>query len=82
MATLFLFSSKKPNWKFASSITKDNNSCGCRADILVLFLTQDPNLLRSYVVRTEGTPLLGLLVIFCKPLDCFFSWEAVVSVIL
>ncbi|CAF2373765.1 unnamed protein product [Brassica napus] len=32
------------------------------ADILVLFLTQDPNLLRSYVVRTEGTPLLGLLV--------------------
>ncbi|KAF3599273.1 hypothetical protein F2Q69_00039072 [Brassica cretica] len=33
-----------------------------RADILVLFLTQDPNLLRSYVVRTEGTPLLGLLV--------------------
>ncbi|KAJ0244385.1 Binding protein [Hirschfeldia incana] len=32
------------------------------ADILILFLTQDPNLLRSYVVRTEGTPLLGLLV--------------------
>ncbi|CAN6922025.1 unnamed protein product [Brassica oleracea] len=32
------------------------------ADILALFLTQDPNLLRSYVVRTEGTPLLGLLV--------------------
>ncbi|CAH8356619.1 unnamed protein product [Eruca vesicaria subsp. sativa] len=32
------------------------------ADILMLFLTQDPNLLRSYVVRTEGTPLLGLLV--------------------
>ncbi|ESQ49366.1 hypothetical protein EUTSA_v10020042mg [Eutrema salsugineum] len=31
-------------------------------DILILFLTQDPNLLRSYVVRTEGTPLLGLLV--------------------
>ncbi|KAG2273465.1 hypothetical protein Bca4012_040300 [Brassica carinata] len=32
------------------------------ADILILFLTQDPNLLRSYIVRTEGTPLLGLLV--------------------
>ncbi|XP_018440939.1 uncharacterized protein LOC108813016 isoform X3 [Raphanus sativus] len=32
------------------------------ADILILFLTQDPNLLRSYVVRTEGNPLLGLLV--------------------
>jgi protein phosphatase-4 regulatory subunit 3 len=31
-------------------------------DILILFLTQDPNLLRSYVVRTEGNPLLGLLV--------------------
>ncbi|XP_013585690.1 PREDICTED: serine/threonine-protein phosphatase 4 regulatory subunit 3-like isoform X1 [Brassica oleracea var. oleracea] len=32
------------------------------ADILMLFLAQDPNLLRSYVVRTEGTPLLGLLL--------------------
>ncbi|CAN8269587.1 unnamed protein product [Cochlearia groenlandica] len=31
-------------------------------DILILFLTQDPNLLRSYIVRTEGSPLLGLLV--------------------
>lgn len=31
-------------------------------DILILFLNQDPNLLRSYVVRPEGTPLLGLLV--------------------
>ncbi|CAN7010092.1 unnamed protein product [Brassica rapa subsp. trilocularis] len=31
-------------------------------DILILFLNQDPSLLRSYVVRTEGTPLLGLLV--------------------
>ncbi|CAH8343733.1 unnamed protein product [Eruca vesicaria subsp. sativa] len=30
-------------------------------DILILFLNQDPSLLRSYV-RTEGTPLLGLLV--------------------
>ncbi|TYK02946.1 serine/threonine-protein phosphatase 4 regulatory subunit 3A isoform X1 [Cucumis melo var. makuwa] len=31
-------------------------------DILILFLNQDPNLLRSYVVRKEGIPLLGLLV--------------------
>ncbi|GAB4850809.1 hypothetical protein Ancab_030109 [Ancistrocladus abbreviatus] len=31
-------------------------------DILILFLNQDPNLLRSYVVRPEGKPLLGLLV--------------------
>ncbi|XP_023548083.1 serine/threonine-protein phosphatase 4 regulatory subunit 3-like isoform X1 [Cucurbita pepo subsp. pepo] len=31
-------------------------------DILVLFLNQDPNLLRSHVVRKEGIPLLGLLV--------------------
>ncbi|KAM0984800.1 hypothetical protein ACFX2I_012077 [Malus domestica] len=31
-------------------------------DILSLFMNQDPNLLRSYVVRQEGTPLFGLLV--------------------
>ncbi|KAK8478234.1 hypothetical protein V6N11_080193 [Hibiscus sabdariffa] len=31
-------------------------------DILMLFLNQDPNLLRSYVVHQEGNPLLGLLV--------------------
>ncbi|GAU39624.1 hypothetical protein TSUD_397130 [Trifolium subterraneum] len=31
-------------------------------DILILFLNQDPNLLRSYVVRQEGVTLLGLLV--------------------
>ncbi|KAK6930252.1 Serine/threonine-protein phosphatase 4 regulatory subunit 3-like, central domain [Dillenia turbinata] len=31
-------------------------------DILTLFLNQDPNLLRSYVIRQEGIPLLGLLV--------------------
>ncbi|XP_020967968.1 serine/threonine-protein phosphatase 4 regulatory subunit 3 [Arachis ipaensis] len=31
-------------------------------DILILFLNQDPNLLRSYVVRQEGITLLGLLV--------------------
>ncbi|KAK7329535.1 hypothetical protein VNO77_23705 [Canavalia gladiata] len=31
-------------------------------DILILFLNQDPNFLRSYVVRQEGITLLGLLV--------------------
>lgn len=31
-------------------------------DILILFLNQDPNLLRSYVVRQEGILLFGLLV--------------------
>ncbi|KAL9269392.1 Serine/threonine-protein phosphatase 4 regulatory subunit 3B-like protein [Drosera capensis] len=31
-------------------------------DILILFLNQDPNLLRSYVSRPEGMSLLGLLV--------------------
>ncbi|KAK7363499.1 hypothetical protein VNO77_05643 [Canavalia gladiata] len=31
-------------------------------DILILFLNQDPGLLRSYVVRQEGVALLGLLV--------------------
>ncbi|KAK3188784.1 hypothetical protein Dsin_028345 [Dipteronia sinensis] len=31
-------------------------------DILILFLNQDPNLLRSFVVRQEGVSLLGLLV--------------------
>nr|XP_027060710.1 serine/threonine-protein phosphatase 4 regulatory subunit 3-like [Coffea arabica] len=31
-------------------------------DILILFLNQDPNLLRFYVTRQEGIPLFGLLV--------------------
>ncbi|XP_059632786.1 uncharacterized protein LOC132275338 [Cornus florida] len=31
-------------------------------DILIFFLNQDSNLLRSYVTRLEGHPLLGLLV--------------------
>ncbi|XAR57016.1 hypothetical protein NMG60_11025014 [Bertholletia excelsa] len=31
-------------------------------DILILFVNQDPNLLRTYVTRQEGIPLLGLLV--------------------
>ncbi|XP_026457468.1 serine/threonine-protein phosphatase 4 regulatory subunit 3-like isoform X6 [Papaver somniferum] len=30
-------------------------------DILLLFLNQDANLLRSYIIRPEGRPLLGLL---------------------
>lgn len=31
-------------------------------DILILFLNQDPNLLRAYVIQQEGNSLLGLLV--------------------
>ncbi|KAG9139389.1 hypothetical protein Leryth_017308 [Lithospermum erythrorhizon] len=31
-------------------------------DILILFMNQDPNLLRSYVARPEGSSLFGLLV--------------------
>eukprot|EP00262_Sarcandra_glabra_P022238 TRINITY_DN9807_c1_g1_i1.p1 TRINITY_DN9807_c1_g1~~TRINITY_DN9807_c1_g1_i1.p1 ORF type:complete len:677 (+),score=95.85 TRINITY_DN9807_c1_g1_i1:98-2032(+) len=31
-------------------------------DILLLFLNQDPNLLRAYVIKQEGNSLLGLLV--------------------
>ncbi|CAL5393420.1 unnamed protein product [Camellia sinensis] len=31
-------------------------------DIFILFLNQDPNLLRSYVTRQEGVTLFGLLV--------------------
>uniref|UniRef100_A0A2P2MU35 Serine/threonine-protein phosphatase 4 regulatory subunit 3-B-like isoform X8 n=1 Tax=Rhizophora mucronata TaxID=61149 RepID=A0A2P2MU35_RHIMU len=31
-------------------------------DILILFMNQDPNLLRSYIVWQEGVSLLGLLV--------------------
>ncbi|XP_019054595.1 PREDICTED: serine/threonine-protein phosphatase 4 regulatory subunit 3-like isoform X2 [Nelumbo nucifera] len=31
-------------------------------DILILFLNQDPNLLRTYAIRQEGSLLLGLLV--------------------
>ena len=43
---------------------------GCRTDILILFLNQDPNLLRGYVVRPEGSPLLGLLV--CNSFMVYF----------
>ncbi|XP_050219397.1 uncharacterized protein LOC126669863 isoform X2 [Mercurialis annua] len=41
---------------------QDNKLILTGTDILILFLNQDPNLLRSYVVRQEGIPLLGLLV--------------------
>ncbi|KAH7666621.1 protein phosphatase 4 regulatory subunit 3 protein [Dioscorea alata] len=34
----------------------------CQLDLLLLFLNQDPNLLRSYVIQPEGNVLLGLLV--------------------
>lgn len=57
---------------------------GCRTDILILFLNQDPNLLRSYVVRKEGIPLLGLLVRVSNP-SCliwnflFFKWKSRLS---
>ena len=74
MVTLFPLSSACKKFQVIFKLyTQDNYCCGGRADILMLFLAQDPNLLRSYVVRTEGTPLLGLLVIFCMPFDCSFS---------
>lgn len=53
-------------WYFLTVVSHFN---GCRTDILILFLSQDANLLRSYVTRAEGTPLLGLLV-YCW--GCFF----------
>jgi hypothetical protein len=43
----------------------------CRTDIVILFLNQDPNLLRSYIVQQEGNSLLGLLV------SCIFFASAV-----
>ncbi|KAF8394654.1 hypothetical protein HHK36_020870 [Tetracentron sinense] len=42
--------------------SEDNRVVLTGTDILILFLSQDPNLLRSYVIRQEGNPLLGLLV--------------------
>ncbi|CAO2832121.1 unnamed protein product [Amaranthus hypochondriacus] len=42
--------------------SKDKRLVLTGTDILILFLNQDPNLLRGYVVRPEGSPLLGLLV--------------------
>lgn len=34
----------------------------CRTDILILFLNQDPNPVRAFIVQQEGNSLLGLLV--------------------
>lgn len=45
---------------------------GCRTDILILFLNQDPNLLRSYVIRPEGISLMGLLVWLSQNVLCLF----------
>ncbi|WCJ23354.1 Serine/threonine-protein phosphatase 4 regulatory subunit 3 [Euphorbia peplus] len=42
--------------------SQDNKLVLTGTDILILFLNQDPNLLRSYVVRSEGIQLFGLLV--------------------
>ncbi|XP_065863785.1 uncharacterized protein [Euphorbia lathyris] len=42
--------------------SEDNKLVLTGTDILILFLNQDPNLLRSYVVRSEGLQLFGLLV--------------------
>ncbi|KAI4364482.1 hypothetical protein MLD38_020569 [Melastoma candidum] len=42
--------------------SQDNRLVLTGTDILILFLNQDPNLLRSYVIRQEGISLMGLLV--------------------
>ncbi|XP_073100604.1 uncharacterized protein [Elaeis guineensis] len=42
--------------------SQDRKLVSAGADILILFLNQDPNLLRSYVIQQEGNSLLGLLV--------------------
>lgn len=42
--------------------SEDNRLILTGTDIIILFMNQDPNLLRSYVVRPEGALLLGLLV--------------------
>nr|CAB3473076.1 unnamed protein product [Digitaria exilis] len=39
----------------------DRKIVSAGTDILILFLNQDPNLLRSYIVQQEGNSLLGLL---------------------
>jgi hypothetical protein len=47
-------------------------------DILVYFLNQDPNLLRSYIARQEnsqeGNSLLGLLVSKLHPFSGSWFW--------
>ncbi|CAK7326379.1 unnamed protein product [Dovyalis caffra] len=48
--------------------SQDNKLVLTGTDILILFLNQDPNLLRAYVVRQEGIQLLGLLVSLSVPL--------------
>ncbi|ONM31966.1 binding [Zea mays] len=42
--------------------SQDRKIISAGTDILILFLNQDPNLLRSYIVQQEGNSLLGLLV--------------------
>ncbi|XP_062209977.1 uncharacterized protein LOC133911653 [Phragmites australis] len=41
---------------------QDRKIVSAGTDILILFLNQDPNLLRSYIVQQDGNSLLGLLV--------------------
>ncbi|KAF3334539.1 serine/threonine-protein phosphatase 4 regulatory subunit 3B-like isoform X1 [Carex littledalei] len=40
----------------------DKKIISAGTDILILFLNQDPNLLRSFIIQQEGNTLLGLLV--------------------
>uniref|UniRef100_A0A804QJ82 Binding n=1 Tax=Zea mays TaxID=4577 RepID=A0A804QJ82_MAIZE len=42
--------------------SQDRKIVSAGTDMLILFLNQDPNLLRSYIVQQEGNSLLGLLV--------------------
>ncbi|KAF0929106.1 hypothetical protein E2562_015213 [Oryza meyeriana var. granulata] len=42
--------------------SQDRKIVSAGTDILILFLNQDPNLLRSYIVQQVGNSLLGLLV--------------------
>ncbi|KAI5007565.1 serine/threonine-protein phosphatase 4 regulatory subunit 3B isoform X2 [Hordeum vulgare subsp. vulgare] len=42
--------------------SEDRKIVSAGTDIVILFLNQDPNLLRSYIVQQEGNALLGLLV--------------------
>ncbi|URD78394.1 hypothetical protein MUK42_19060 [Musa troglodytarum] len=42
--------------------SQDKKLVSAGTEILILFLNQDPNLLRSYVIQQEGNSLLGLLV--------------------
>ncbi|XP_009384999.2 uncharacterized protein LOC135626966 isoform X1 [Musa acuminata AAA Group] len=42
--------------------SQDKKLVSAGTEILILFLNQDPNLVRSYVIQQEGNSLLGLLV--------------------